>query len=178
MILALSGRRIDSNDADEPRFPLRNVGRVSREVQALLSTNAVAVLVSSAACGADLIGLSEAGKLGMRRRVVLPCGRERFRTESVMDRPGEWGGLYDMIIDDVSAMGELVTMGESPGADPYTAANHLILDEAIALGRERHDEVAALILWDGAPRGAPDYTADFAAEARTRGLKVLELSTL
>ncbi len=178
MILALSGRRIDSNDADEVRFPLRNVGRVSLEVQAFLLANAVTVLVSSAACGADLIGLSEAGKLGVRRRVVVPCGRQRFRTESVVDRPGEWGGLFDMILDDVTAMGDLVTMAQSPGADPYTAANHLILDEAIALGRERHEQVAALILWDGTPRGNPDYTADFGSEARKRGLYVHELSTL
>ena len=61
MILALAGRRIDSNDADEVRFPLRNVGRVSKEVETLLSEDGVMALVASAACGADLIGLSEAG---------------------------------------------------------------------------------------------------------------------
>ena len=70
MIMALSGWRMDSGDADEAGFPLRNVGRVSREVESLLSANGVTVLVSSGACGADLIGLSEAGKIEIRRRVV------------------------------------------------------------------------------------------------------------
>ena len=178
MILALSGRRIDKNDAEEARFPLRNVGRVSRAVDALLSTNGVTVLVSSAACGADLIGLSEAGKLGIRRRVILPFNRERFRIESVVDRPGKWGGLYDMIIDDVRVMGDLVIMTETTGLDPFAMANRIILDEAMVLGQERHEEVAAVIIWDGRPRGEPDYTADFGAEARKRGLKLLELNTL
>ena len=178
MIMALSGRRIDSSDADEARFPLRNVGRVSLAVESLLSANGVTVLVSSAACGADLIGLSEAGKIGIRRRVVLPSSRERFRIESVVDRAGEWGGLYDMIIDDVRAMGDLVIMAETTGIDPYAAANRVILDEAVVLGQERHEEVAAVIVWDGTPRGEPDYTADFRGEARKRGLKLLELNTL
>jgi|SRR5271165_3497603 len=177
MIMALSGRRIDSSDADEARFPLGNVGRVSRAVEALLSTNGVMVLVSSAACGADLIGLSEARKLGVRQRVVLPFSRERFRTESVVDRPGEWGALYDMIVDDVGAKGDLVIMAETTGIDPYAAANSVILDEAAAMGQERHDAVVAVMVWDGTPRGDPDYTADFGAEARKRGLKLLELNT-
>ena len=77
-------------------------------METLLSENGVTALATSAACGADLIGLSEAGKLGIRRRVVLPFSREKFRAESVIDRPGEWGHLYDMVLDEVSAMGDLV----------------------------------------------------------------------
>src|SRR5664279_3285300 len=136
MILAMAGRRIDGNDADEARFPLRNVGRVSRDVEALFLRQEVNVLVSSAACGADLIGLSEAGKLGRRRRVVLPFSREKFRVESVVDRPGEWGQLFDMILDDVSAMGDLVILPGASAVDPYVATNVAIVEEALALGRE------------------------------------------
>lgn len=177
MILALAGRRIDSNDADEVRFPLRNVGRVSRAVETLFSQNGVTALVTSAACGADLIGLSEAGKLGVRRRVVLPFGREKFRAESVVDRPGEWGRLYDMILDDVSTTGDLVIRAGPSGGDPYVASNLAILDEAIALGSQRNEEVAAVIVWDGTPRGEPDYTADFGERSRERGMRVFEVRT-
>ncbi len=177
MILALAGRRIDSNDAVEARFPLRNVGRVSRDAESLLSHNGVTVLVTSAACGADLIGLSEAGKLGIRRRVVLPFSREKFRMESVIDRPGEWGPLYDMILDDVAAMGDLVITKGLVGADPFAASNLVILEEAVALGLERHEEVASLLIWDGIPRGEPDYTADFGKQFRGRGLRVFEVRT-
>lgn len=177
MILALAGRRVDAADASEERFPLRNVAQVSKAVAALLTQQSTTAVVSSAACGADLIALSEAGKLGLRRRVVLPVGRVEFRDGSVTDRPGDWGGLYDMITNDVASMGDLVVMGDLGDADLYIAANHLILDEATALGSERRDTVAAVVIWEGAPRGEQDYTAEFGAEARRRGLAVFEILT-
>ena len=177
MILALTGRRIDNTDADEARFPPRNIGRVSRDVEKLLSQLGVNVLVSSAACGADLIGLSEAGKLGIRRRVVLPFSREKFKVESVTDRPGDWGHLFDMILNDVATMGDLVIVEKTSSGDPFKEGNLAIVDEAVALGRERQDEVAGLVVWNGAPRGEPDYTADFREQCRTRGLRVFEART-
>ena len=51
----------------------------------------------------------------------------------------------------------------------------MILEEAVALGLERHDEVAAVIVWDGTRRGEPDYTADFAERSRERGMRVFEV---
>src|ERR1019366_7008755 len=101
MIIALAGRRVDSADAKESRFPLRNVGIVRTRARAALKEIGATALVSSAACGADLIALSEAGKLGLRRRVVLPFERSRFRDTSVTDRPGDWGPLYDQVLDAV-----------------------------------------------------------------------------
>lgn len=103
MIIALAGRRIDPADAKETRFPLRNIGRVRTGIRALLKEKAVTALVSSAACGADLIALSEAGQLGLTRRVILPFERGRFRETSVTDRPGDWGTLYDEILDALEA---------------------------------------------------------------------------
>src|SRR5882672_10452911 len=94
MIIALAGRRVDSADAKQPRFPPRNVERVHTQTRAVLKEKGATALVSSAACGADLIALSEAGQLGLRRRVILPFERRRFRETSVTDRPGEWGRLY------------------------------------------------------------------------------------
>ena len=91
MIIALAGRRVDSADAKESRFPLRNVERVRTRARAVLKEKGATTLVSSAACGADLIAVSEAGQLGLRRRVILPFGRSRFQESSVTDRPGEWG---------------------------------------------------------------------------------------
>jgi hypothetical protein len=177
MILALAGRRIDGNDAEEERFPLRNVERVGLAVKEVLLQNGVTALVSSAACGADLLGLSEAGKLGIRRRVVLPFSRERFRAESVTDRPGNWGPLYDLIVDQVEAMGDLVSQKAQPRADPFEATNHEILNEALALGAGSREQVAAALVWDGMRSGEQDYTAAFADEARRRGLRILEVIT-
>ena len=178
MIAALAGRRVDANDVAPARFPLRNIERVSQALEALLVGQDATALVSSAACGADLIGLSVAGKLGLRRRVVLPFSRQRFRETSVADRPGEWGGLYDAILDEVTAMGDLVIMEELGGADPYRAASHLVLDEAVVLGQERRESVMAVVVWDGMSRGNRDYTDEFGREARTRGLTAFQILTV
>src|SRR5262244_1087768 len=79
MIIALDGRRIDALDATRPRFPQQNVEIVRRRIRALLESENASILVSSAACGADLLALCEAASLGLRSRIVLPFDRETFR---------------------------------------------------------------------------------------------------
>jgi hypothetical protein len=158
-------------------FPLQNVENVGSAVRAVLQEHSATAVVCSAACGADLIGLSEAGKLGLRRRVVLPSGRAKFRETSVVDRPGDWGSMYDSILDAVEAQGDLVVMANADGDDPYSASNRAILEEAVALGKASSEAVGALLVWDGVSRGADDYTDQFGAEARKRGLDVFEILT-
>src|ERR1700683_4963453 len=131
MIIAVSGRRVDTADAKQPRLPLGNVELVRTRVRTLLKESGATALVSSAACGADLIALSEAGQLGLRRRVILPFERRRFRETSVTDRPGDWGPLYDRVLDEVEAAGDLVILQKGADDEAYAAANHAILDEAI-----------------------------------------------
>jgi hypothetical protein len=178
MIIALAGRRVDAIDASRPRFPLQNIDKVGAAVGVLLKEHGATAVVSSAACGADLIGLAEAGKLGLRRRIVLPFARAKFRESSVVDRPGAWGKMYDTILDEVEANGDLVVIDTGNDKEPYSATNAAILDQAIALGRERDEPVGALLLWDGVSRGKDDYTDQFGAEARRRGLPVLEIRTI
>ena len=114
MIIALAGRRVDPADAKEQRFPLDNVESVRTRARAVLKKLGATALVSSAAWGADLIALSEAGQLGLRRRVILPFERRRFRETSVTDRPGEWGPLYDQVLDAVEAAGKLAGLTGKP----------------------------------------------------------------
>jgi len=178
MILALSGRRIDAPDADQVRFPLDNIGRVRTELRELLVEQGVTWLVSSAACGSDLIALSEAGKLGIRRRVVLPFSREKFRESSVVDRPGDWGGLYDEVMDEVGATGNVVIAEVAKDEDPFQSACREILAEASAIGKERRQPVGALMVWDDNIRDAADYTAEFGAEARAQGMAVFTIKTV
>ena len=178
MILALSGRRIDAPDADQVRFPLDNIGRVRTELRELLAEQGITWLVSSAACGADLIALSEAGQLGVRRRVVLPFSREEFRKSSVVDRPGDWGGLYDEVMDEVGASGNVVVVEAAQDEDPFHAVCREILAEASAIGKERHQPVGAVVVWDGNVRDSPDYTSEFGAEARAQGMPVFTIKTV
>jgi hypothetical protein len=177
MIIALAGRRVDSAEVREPRFPATNVETVRMRIRAILQEKSATALVSSAACGADLIALSEAGQLGLRRRVILPLERGRFRDTSVTDRPGNWGSLYDQILDAVEAAGDLVILPKQLDNEAYSAANRAILDEAVALARTVHEPATAVLVWDGTSRGDDDLTEEFGVEASRRGLVVAEVRT-
>jgi hypothetical protein len=177
MIIALAGRRIDAAGVKGPRFPLQNAPLVSQRVRSMLLTQKAVALVSSAACGADLLALAVAGELGLRRRVVLPFDRARFRASSVTDRPGEWGALYDQTMDAIAAAGDLVVMDGTPEHADYTAANLAILNEAEILAAELGEPRSAVLVWEGATRGDHDVTEAFGTEARRRGLPVIEIST-
>ncbi len=192
MIIALAGRRIDAPDMVSPRFPLQHAPMVRERIRALLVEREATGLVCAAACGADLLALAAAGTLGLRRRIVLPFAPDRFRDLSVTDRPGEWGPLFDSIVRQVEAAGDLMVLDDA-GEDEvaFTAVNRAILDEALALGHgdaHRHrrvvppredpgETVRAVIVWDGKSRGEDDVTAAFAREAGVRGLAVDEVST-
>ena len=135
MIIAVAGRRVDAAGAETPRFPLENVALVGRRIDERFEREGATALVSSAACGADLVALTVAGRRGMRRRVVLPFGREKFRETSVTDRPGDWGPVYDRVLDELDVTGDVVTLeGLGDGDAAYLAANDHLLREAEALG--------------------------------------------
>lgn len=186
MIITLAGRRIDAQDAPVACFPLEASGAVRSHIQTLLKKRRATVLVSSAACGADLLALEAAGGLGLRRRVVLPFAPERFRAASVTDRPGEWGALFDRIIAEVQRTGDLVLLDTKKENDEmFLSTNRAILDEAQKLAPQytggtkamSESEVLAVIVWDGQPRKGIDITLDFANEARARSIPVAEVLT-
>ena len=178
MIIALAGRRVDAADSKEPRFPLVNVALVRERVRAMLKEQSATALVCAAACGADLIALEEAGSLKLRRRVVLPFERRRFRQTSVIDRPGNWGPIYDRILNQVDEAKDLVVLESMPEQDAYLAANHGILGEADIMAQQRRELVKAALVWNGESRGERDITEEFGNEARRRGWPVVEVSTL
>ena len=173
MVVALAGRRIDPEDAAEPRFPQRNVERVRTAVREVLSELGATALVCSAACGADLIALSEAAALTLRRKVILPASREKFRLTSVVDRPGNWAPLYDRILDDAERAGDLWILD----GITWTGVNSKILEAAGEIGQASEMDVVAVTVWDGRSQGDGDATADFAARARSRGLRVMTVRT-
>src|SRR5215471_3104187 len=90
-VVALAGRRIDVVGETNPRFPLECVPVVRERIREVLQKTRARVLVCSAACGADLLGMEVARELGMGVQVILPTARRTFRKTSVVDRPGDWG---------------------------------------------------------------------------------------
>ncbi|HEY7780604.1 MAG TPA: hypothetical protein VIC85_10390 [Ktedonobacterales bacterium] len=191
MIIALAGRRIDAPDASVPRFPLASVPTVRERMRDLLVDRGARGVVCSAACGADLLALEVAGALGLRRRIVLPFDQEAFRAASVVDRPGDWGPVYDRVRDEVEARGDLrVLQTPPPRHAGYVRVVTAILDEAITLASAAAhtggvadqdgpgERVLAVAVWDGTPRGPDDLTAAFIAGARERALPVVQVPTL
>jgi hypothetical protein len=180
MIIALAGRRVDAVDAKQHRFPAapKNVEIVRERIRIVLQTQAASVLVSSAACGADLLALSEARALGLRCKIVLPFDREKFRATSVTDRPGEWGNLYEKVLNDVEKDGDVLVIRPTSQETAYAETNHVIVDEAISLGLELHQTVTAVLVWDRESRGEGDLTEEFGVYARNKGVPVINVMTL
>jgi hypothetical protein len=177
MIVVFAGRRIDADGAGAGQFPLRNVPRVQREIERFLEARQPAALVGSAACGADLLVLDAAHRLGIRSRVVLPFERTVFRGISVTDRPGDWGPVFDRLVAAADASNELVELRLDPNsASAYQRANDEIFAQAerLAAGNE---PLAALVLWNGQSRGSQDVTEAFREEARRRGWPTSDIQT-
>jgi len=177
MVVALVGRRIDAENAAEVRFPLAMVPMVRERLRTVFCQLGVTAMVSSAANGADLIALEEAGRLGIRRVVILAADRNRFREGSVSDRPGNWSVVYDRIMDEVEAKGDLHVIGASMDQDAFTHVNTRILDEAGRISSETKEPLQSIVLWNGKSRGDGDLTEAFAIEATRRGIPILEIDT-
>jgi hypothetical protein len=177
-VVALAGRRVDAEDTSPPRLPLANLPLVRKRLADLFLVENVTAVVCSAACGSDLIALEAAGELGLRRRVVLPFGRERFRETSVVDRPGAWGEIYDRIIAEVEAAGDLVVLTPMVGddGDAYQAANQAIIREAVSLAGAT--QPMAVVVWEGTPRSDSDATEAFRALAENAGFSLSLVRTL
>jgi hypothetical protein len=178
VVIALAGRRIDPADIGIPVFPYAAVNEVRKRLRDLFHHQDARALVSSAACGSDLIALQAAGELGMRRRIILPFEPNRFRKTSVIDRPGDWGPLFDTVVAEVMEKHDLVDLhSEQDTNEVYLHANRVILDEAISLAAASGNRVVAVRVWDEVSRGESDITRLFGDTAHALGLPVLDVST-
>lgn len=110
-VVALAGRKIDRPGHQPQRFPLENVQEVSRRIGEAFSKIHAVTLVWSAACGADLVALEQPKWLGLRRRIGLPFAPKRFPKSSVIDRPGDWGRVYEEQNTAAAAVGDFLVRG-------------------------------------------------------------------
>lgn len=147
-IAALAGRRTDAVDTDIIRFPLSNVEVVGDKLRDLFLKRNAYKLICSAACGADLIALDVAGRLGIERHIILPFSITDFRRISVTDRPGSWGPLYDRIISEVAEQGLLQLLGcDTNDEDAFSKANKAIITQAKSFVSSE-DEPLAIVVWE------------------------------
>lgn len=179
-VAAVAGRRIDAPDADEPRFPESAVPRVASEVTTFFANHGLRTVVASAACGADLVALEAAAKLGIRTVIVLPFDRVRFRNTSVVDRGAAWGPRYDAAVARADQHGAVITLdgGEGSDDDAYATATARIIEEATRLARADSGSAVAVAIWDNRPRTTTDATRDFVEQARVAGMSTVTVATL
>ena len=139
--------------------------RLERFLREDLST----VLVCAAACGADLLALEQARKLNIRFRVILPYTPAEFRRTSVEDRPGNWGRLFDEIVNQANEANDLVVLREAVGSpSAYRNTNKAIVSHATAVGAD--SKIVALV-WEGVARKRGDSTAGLANMAIAAGFE-------
>jgi len=178
VVVASAGRRIDAAGSTTLRFPLARVPLVRERLREEFQRLQPTTLVCSAACGADLLVVDVAIELAVRVTVILPFAVARFRETSVVDRPGDWGPMFDRVVKHVHAHGDLsIVEPHDDESEAYAAVNLAILDRAQRLAAHAGAEAVALIVWEGQSRGKGDLTEAFRDEARTRGLRVLEALT-
>ncbi|MBV8673927.1 MAG: hypothetical protein JOZ33_10870 [Acidobacteriaceae bacterium] len=177
-ITALAGRRIDGPNGPDRRFPPENEKKVAWRIANTLVGTASTGIVSSAACGADILALECAEKLGLRCRVILPFTRDRFRSTSVADRGEEWGTRFDAILGRLEKDNIVQLNLDCSEEDAYVAANARILDEASHMAETEGQRVLAAVIWNGVARGPADMTEGFRQLAARRAMEIVSVRTL
>jgi hypothetical protein len=173
-VIVEAGRRVDAVNATVARFPPQNVPEVRERIRRVLKNQKPIAVVSSAACGADLLLLAVAGEMHIARHILLPSKPEEFRVSSVTDRPGNWGELYSEALR--SSKVEVLELPE--GQEGYLETNLKLLDRAQALAKQEDTSVEALVVWNQESRGQDDVTAHFLQQAELRKIRVLQISTV
>ena len=188
MIVVLAGRRIDAPDAKVRRFPPGLAGLVKQRLIDSLKSVVATHLVSSGACGADLLAMEAASELKIDRTMILPFDATTFRSTSVTDRPGDWGMIYDKFIQELKP-DKLITLGyDQNDPEVYERTNFEILDYAEKIAEKINATPPAqkntvpgklaLIVWEGKPKDADDTTYHFLKEAQKRNFKIREIRIL
>lgn len=178
LIIVLAGRRIDAENADYKRFPLNAVPRVKEQLKTFFAENNVSHLVSSGACGADLLAQDVADEMKIDRTIVLPFDATAFRKSSVTDRPGDWGTLYDRLTKKL--LHNLIILNYDPhDLEAYEKTNLELLNaaEKVSATYEKHD-IVVLTVWEGKPKDKDDLTLGLQLEAKRRSLETKEINTL
>lgn len=180
MIVSLAGRRIDPVNAEVKRFPLENKEIVRQRILDFFVKENVTTLISSAACGADLLAQDVARELKIHQQIILPFNRDKFRRTSVTDRPGNWGRLFDEICDEVEASGNLIVLrNEEDESKAYSRVTDKLIKQNKIVKKSRMPESNAIVaVWDGKPKDKNDETTAFINKAKIQDIEVKEILTI
>src|SRR5687767_9402842 len=138
MIIIVAGRRTDAKDASDKRFPLENTKSVKGEIKKQFKSSDAKTLISSGACGADLVAMEVAGESGIEQVMILPFDEVNLKKISVTVRPGDWQLIYEPVIEKLKKTKGLIVLDvsvEEPSA--FEKTNSLIMDRAKELSVQR-----------------------------------------
>ncbi len=176
-VAALAGRRPDPPDAENVRFPLSNIRAVREKIRQAFVKHRFTHLVCAAACGADLIALDVATELKMQNHIILPFSAAEFREISVIDRPGDWGELYDRLVKEAEDKGCLYLLGYLPTDEKaFSKTTQALIDHTKRLANET--PAFGVVVWEGRSRGEDDATQEFANLSQEAGLHKVEILTV
>jgi hypothetical protein len=185
-VLAAAGRRIDPVGAPEERFPVGNEGHVASAIRSVLEATRPTLIVSSAACGADILVLEAARDLQIPTRAILPFSRRAFRERSVADCPGDWASRYDALVAHRKVEdGNLVLLTDKePGSDEqanaaYHKVTERLIDEVTRIRLQDKKAIgAAIVIWDLVRKDENDETGFLLDRALSHGWQIIEINTL
>lgn len=176
-----AGHMLDAPDRPHPRFPREREPAVAREVLAVLVEEGVGpgdLVLTSGACGADML-IAEAGLgLGAHVRLLLPLPAEQVAQRSLAGWRGELEPRLWALLERCEVREQSRELGRPPaGTDAYERANVWCLSTArVEAGDTRP---LALVVWDGSDaadgRGG---TAHFVHQARRLGARVRTVDPL
>jgi len=159
-VAVFTGHRVDGPQRKVARFPGELADDVKKAIRNHLLAANIRVGYSSAASGSDILFIEAIQAVGGHTRIVLPCSREQFLQESVVDSGGDWPRRFQKALkqadDVIIASSERLKFG-SIG---YDYANKLVHGLAVMQASEFHTELVRLAVWDGQPGDGPGGTAD------------------
>lgn len=169
-VAVFSGHTVDRPGRESPRFPAGDEAAVRAAIADVLTRHDVAVGVSAAACGGDILFLEALQKLGRDTFIVLPHSVEVFRKVSVTDIGGEaWGKRFDAVI---AAAREVVQLADHAGEDlSYQFQGAVMAGIARLKARALGGEALGIVYWDG-EAGGVGGTSMVVEEWAERGMAV------
>lgn len=169
-VAVFSGHAVDRANRESPRFPAADEPAVRAAIRDMLARHDVAIGVSAAACGGDILFLEEMQRLGRDTFVVLPHTVEVFRDVSVTGIGGEsWGPRFDAVL---AGAREVIQLADHAGEDlSYQFQGAVMAGIARLKARALGGEALGIVYWDG-EAGGVGGTAMVVEEWAERGMAV------
>jgi MAP3K TRAFs-binding domain len=159
-VAVFAGHMLDAPGRPKPRFPITAAESVRERMKAWLATKAIRFSFSSAACGSDLIFLTEAQKAGVETHVVLPFAASHFIETSVRGGGKYWVSAFERALEKVASLTILNDEVADEKSSVYDFTNRMVAAKARLLASTLDLQVKALAVWDGQPGDGRGGTAD------------------